>query len=231
MVAKSASETTDFGYTRILKTADYQFNQCLVHMGVVHELSGNLKLSEDSASGSRLSAFGASVKWVGFTWRQPNGTSTIIDANSRVNEQIDFDTRSLLEVSINRFESVSGEQILEQITDSNFRLLDESYAEGSVHAYTLHASGSVLDGCGVSITIDTDPDMNRRLVSGRFADEAAPFSGQIIISADNGAELIYNATTVTGTTSLHVNVNYLDGEGGSKELGTQEFVNLPVVLR
>ena len=213
-------------YSRESLFTNYLYDQCQLTGQQV--LNGSLKTLSNSISGRHFTLQQKQINWGSFSWIQDSGMLVEADATLNINVFSSFSADLSRQVVINNYSKTIGNVIVENLSDTSFTLSSNTSASGEEQEYTLNAQGRVINQAGIVMNVITDPILFRRQSSGVLANQAAPFSGQLSVNADDGSQLILTATSVSNSSELFVDVFYRDTNGQTNNISTQRLINLPV---
>ncbi len=223
-------ELYDSSYSRETVQREYRFDQCVIELDGVQALNGQMILFSDSKSASRAVIYERRQQWTDFSWVRANGDTTRVDASMWQHWFSSYDSFSKRTATINHYETVAGNEIIEQIVDGKFDLTDNITSGGGAQDYTLFVAGTITDSSAIGVAITTDTTFRRKQALYDPSEERIPFEGHITMDADNGARLFLQAVPLVDSTALTVDLKYTDHDGTTTINEALSFVDLVGVV-
>ena len=187
-----ASEIFEFEYSHTTTVNAWLFDSCLTTLdGQEIIITGELSTVFDSVSGNRFSSSEATYTFANFSLGDTfEATATVNSLNSNPEGNLSLN----LDANIERFSENAGADNALTITQA---LLSQEFTNtgfGALLTYTLSASGTVVGQLtdNAVVTVNTDSPLEERLEN-QFPDQFFTFTGQLGMSAQNGAELTISA--------------------------------------
>ena len=179
-------------YSHTTDVNSWLFDSCLTMLdGQEITISGELSTVFDSVSGNRFSRSEATYTFASFSLGDTfEATGTVNSLNSNPEGDLSLS----LDANIERFSENAGADDALTITQATLSQEFTNTGFGALLTYTLSASGTIVGQLtdNAVVTVDTERPLEERLEN-QFPDQFYTFTGQLSMSAENGAELTISA--------------------------------------
>ena len=179
-------------YSHTTDVNSWLFDSCLTMLdGQEITISGELSTVFDSVSGNRFSRSEATYTFASFSLGNTfEATATVNSLNSNPEGDLSLS----LDANIERFSENAGADDALTITQATLSQEFTNTGFGALLTYTLSASGTIVGQLtdNAVVTVDTESPLEERLEN-QFPDQFYTFTGQLSMSAENGAELTISA--------------------------------------
>ena len=179
-------------YSHTTDVNSWLFDSCLTMLdGQEITISGELSTVFDSVSGNRFSRSEATYTFASFSLGNTfEATATVNSLNSNPEGDLSLS----LDANIEGFSENSGADDALTITQATLSQEFTNTGFGALLTYTLSASGTIVGQLtdNAVVTVDTESPLEERLEN-QFPDQFYTFTGQLSMSAENGAELTISA--------------------------------------
>ena len=179
-------------YSHTTDVNSWLFDSCLTTLdGQEITITGELSTVFDSVSGNRFSTSEATYTFANFSL---GGTLEATATVSSLNSNPEGDLSLNLNANIESFSENAGADDALTITQATLSQEFTNTGFGSLITYTLSASGTIVGQLtdNAVVTVNTESPLEERLEN-QFPDQFYTFTGQLSMSAENGAELTISA--------------------------------------